>query len=279
VKTLPSNPHTAEHFRYLIDKMDSDRDVLPSSIKPVHYSISVFDLQWAPTWSYQGTVQIKLLIKEEVREIQINTLELDFSEAELLLSNKSVKASNITFNEKQHRATITFSEAIPATDHATLSIKYSGTMNRKMAGFYRSGYNPVVPAAKSVPTEGDLHFMFSTQFESCDARRAFPCFDEPALKATFDFEIEVPEDQIALSNMPEKATKPSKAGWKTVSFDTSPVMSTYLLAWAFGDFGYGKLVKSYWSQRARRNLSKTINPTSQLVERRFEPCRLPTTMK
>lgn len=80
--------------------------------------------------------------------------------------------------------------------------------------------------------------MFSTQFESCDARRAFPCFDEPNLKATFDFGIEIPEDQVALSNMPEKDVKQGKNGRKVVAFERTPLMSTYLLAWAFGDFEY-----------------------------------------
>ena len=111
-------------------------------------------------------------------------------------------------------------------------------MNNLMAGFYRSKYKPVVEQAASVPRDGEFHYMFSTQFESCDARRAFPCFDEPNLKATFDFEIELPEDQIALSNMPEKGTKKSKDGLKIVSFERTPIMSTYLLAWAVGDFEY-----------------------------------------
>ena len=111
-------------------------------------------------------------------------------------------------------------------------------MNNLMAGFYRSKYKPVVQQASSVPRDGEFHYMFSTQFESCDARRAFPCFDEPNLKATFDFEIELPEDQVALSNMPEKETKKSKDGLKIVSFERTPIMSTYLLAWAVGDFEY-----------------------------------------
>lgn len=115
----------------------------------------------------------------------------------------------------------------------------SNNFVKLMAGFYRSKYKPTVEAAKSVPRDDEYHYMLSTQFESCDARRAFPCFDEPNLKATFDFEIEIPEDQVALSNMPEKETKKgNKVGFKVVSFDTTPVMSTYLLAWAIGDFEY-----------------------------------------
>lgn len=101
-------------------------------------------------------------------------------------------------------------------------------MNNSMAGFYRSKYKPTVKPSKSVPIDGDDHCMFSTQFESCDARRAFPCFDEPNLKATFDFSIEIPEDLCALSNMPQKETKAGREGFKVVSFERSPVMSTYV---------------------------------------------------
>ena len=108
-----------------------------------------------------------------------------------------------------------------------------------MAGFYRSKYKPHNPPAKSVPMEGEHHLMFSTQFESCDARRALPCFDEPNLKASFDVSIEIPEDQTALSNMPEKQSiSSSKPGLKTVSFERSPKMSTYLLAWTVADLEY-----------------------------------------
>jgi len=110
-----------------------------------------------------------------------------------------------------------------------------------MAGFSRAKYSPPVgiTPVSSVPKEDDKYLMFSTQFESCDARRAFPCFDEPNLKATFGFGIEVPNDQVALSNMPVKQIeKSTKDGFQYVLFEDTPIMSTYLLAWAFGDFEY-----------------------------------------
>lgn len=210
-------------------------------VKPSHYAISLFDLEFAPSWKYHGIVKIDIKILEDIKQIEINTRALQIQEAELHVpsSKQSVGASDIKYNEKQHRTIFSFSEPVKPTDHAVLSVKFSGIMNNVMAGFYRSKYKPIVPAAKSVPRDDDHHYMFSTQFESCDARQAFPCFDEPNLKATFDVELEIPDDQTALSNMPEKSSKPSsKAGWKVVSFETSPVMSTYLLAWAFGDFEY-----------------------------------------
>jgi len=134
-----------------------------------------------------------------------------------------------------------------------------------MAGFYRSRYKPVVEAAKSVPRDDEYHYMYSTQFESCDARQAFPSFDEPNLKATFDFEIEIPEDQTALSNMPEKSTrKGSKDGLKVVTFEQTPIMSTYLLAWAVGDFEY---VEDFTKRKYNgKNLPVRVYTTKGLKE-------------
>lgn len=101
-------------------------------------------------------------------------------------------------------------------------------MNNAMAGFYRSKYKPTVAQAESVARDDEFHYMFSTQFESSDARKALPCFDEPNLKATFDLKIEIPNDQVALSNMPETGTQPGKVGRKIVSFARTPLMSTYV---------------------------------------------------
>lgn len=114
-----------------------------------------------------------------------------------------------------------------------------------MAGFYRSKYKPAVTPSPGAAKEGEDYYMFSTQFEPCDARRAFPCFDEPNLKATFEFEVEIPEDQIALSNMPEKETrKGGKKGLKVVSFEKTPAMSTYVSCLLFENGTNAHIVSS-----------------------------------
>ena len=148
-------------------------------------------------------------------------------------------ASDISYDDKFQRTTIAFPSLIAANIRAPITIEFTGTINSDMAGFYRSKYKPLNPPAKSVGTEDGHHLMYSTQFEACDARRAFPCFDEPNLKATFEVSLEIPEDQTALSNMPEKESKPgSRPGLKVVQFERTPKMSTYLLAWAVAELEY-----------------------------------------
>lgn len=222
--------------------MAIDRDILPGNVKPVNYHISLYDLELGGGFSYQGTVTISSKIVASSKEITLNAHQLKIYSAEVFVEHtktlQSFKATDISYDAPRQRATFSFAEDLPTSDKASLIIKFQGTINNDMAGFYRSKYTPTVAPLPSVPKDGEKHVMFSTQFESCDARRAFPCFDEPNLKATFEFEIELPEDQVALSNMPEKQTKKSKDGFKVVSFDRTPIMSTYLLAWAVGDFEY-----------------------------------------
>jgi aminopeptidase N len=221
---------------------NGDRDILPDTIKPINYDLSIYDLELGGAFSYQGTVSILSKIIRSTNEITLNAHQLSIHSAEVSVeqtkTKQSFKSVDISYDAPRQRATISFPHDLPVSDKALIVIKFQGTINNDMAGFCRSKYKqPVTPAA-SVPMEGEYHLMFSTQFESCDARRAFPCFDEPNLKATFDFEIEVPADQVALSNMPEKSVKKSKDGFQVVSFERTPIMSTYLLAWAFGDFEY-----------------------------------------
>ncbi|KAH0542618.1 hypothetical protein FGG08_003026 [Glutinoglossum americanum] len=253
-----------------------DRDVLPDALKPTNYTISLYGLELGGAFGYQGTVKIDVDIKRSIKEVVLNANQLKVNSAEVIVertkTQESFKASTISYNEKLQRVTLLFPTDLPVSSKALLVIDFNGTMNSAMAGFYRSKYKPAVPPVPSVPRDEEFHYMFSTQFESCDARRAFPCFDEPNLKATFDFEIEIPEDQVALSNMPEKEVKKGgKPGLKIVSFDRTPVMSTYppaylgqLLAWAFGDFEY---TEDFTARKYNgRNLPVRVYTTKGLKE-------------
>ncbi|GKZ51733.1 hypothetical protein AbraIFM66951_006956, partial [Aspergillus brasiliensis] len=185
-----------------------DRDILPDVVKPVHYNVSLFDLQLGGSWGYKGTVKIDSKVTRPTKEIVLNSKEIEVQDAEVLGNDGTplAKASNIAYDTKSERVTFTFAEEISPAD-IVLSINFIGIINNAMAGFSRAKYKPVVDPTEDTPKEGDSYYMLSTQFESCDARRAFPCFDEPNLKATFDFEIEVPRGQTALSNMPVKSER------------------------------------------------------------------------
>jgi aminopeptidase N len=218
----------------------SDRDVLPNAIKPTNYDLSLYNLNFGGTWGYDGTVKITSKVHKDTQELVLNTKELEITGVDVLDQQGSSIASlaGVSYDKTSERATVNLSSSIPSGD-AVFSINFKGVMNDSMEGFYRSKYKPTVKPAPGTPKDGEHHYMFSTQFEACAARRAFPCFDEPNLKASFEFEVEIPEDLVALSNMPEKKTsKGSKDGLKKVAFEKTPAMSTYLAAWAIGDFEY-----------------------------------------
>jgi len=129
---------------------------------------------------------------------------------------------------------MTFGKELTAGSKAQLSIKFIGELNDKMAGFYRSTYKN---------KDGTLGYLATTQFEPTDARRALPCFDEPALKAKFTVTLIAEKHLTCLSNMDVASEKDLEATAqgvtkKAVKFNTSPLMSTYLLAFIVGELNY-----------------------------------------
>ena len=115
-----------------------------------------------------------------------------------------------------------------------MNLEFNGTINEKLKGFYRSKY------VVSDGSDGSERYDVTTFFCATEARRAFPCWDEPALKATFNITLIVPKNKVALSNMNVISSNPSKddLNLKQVKFATSPIMSTYLLAFVIGEFDY-----------------------------------------
>jgi aminopeptidase N len=221
----------------------SDREILPGDLKPAHYDLSIYNIN-VDDFTYEGTVVIDYAVKQSTDEIQLNYRGLKIKDAKVgyehTKTEVSIDVKNILYDDKKEIVTFKLGQKIAdGTSKLKFIVNFEQKIQDNMAGFYRSLYKD--------PTTGKDSVMLSTQFESTDARRAFPCADEPNLKATFDFKIAVPENWTALSNMPVVSSKSGDDGKKSgsaahnvkwVTFERTPIMSTYLLAWACGEFEY-----------------------------------------
>lgn len=125
---------------------------------------------------------------------------------------------------------IKLAEKLPAGSQATLTIDYIGFINDNMSGFYRSSYED--------SETGTKRYLAATQFEATDARKAFPCWDEPAVKSNFTITLVIPKNLVGLSNMDEDSRTEVQDGKVAIMFKESPIMSTYLVAWVVGDLDY-----------------------------------------
>lgn len=197
---------------------------LPTYIKPERYQIMLKpDLE---AFTYEGEETIYLTLGKPVKEITLHAIELEIEDVMVKWKDK-IKASRISFNPDNETVIFTFERQIPK-GNIELSLKFRGQLTDKLKGFYRSKYLH----------EGQEKYLATTQFEATDARRAFPCFDEPAQKAIFDVTLMIPGHLTAISNTIEEQIAEHESGYKVVKFLPSPKMSTYLLAFIVGDFEY-----------------------------------------
>ena len=210
-------------------------EALPASLKPYHYDLSISDIN-VEKETFKGKVVIYFTIVEETKELHLNYRDLSVSQDKInivLQCNDSTKDIGVTsieeFKEKEYFI-IKFDETVKPMNNSKLivTLNFDAIIQTNMAGFYKSGYKE----------SGVEKIMLSTQFEATDARRAFPCLDEPALKATFSVDLIVSQEWTTLGNMPIFEEKSIGSNLKTVKFEKTPIMSTYLLAWACGEFEY-----------------------------------------
>jgi len=198
---------------------------LPSFVVPSHYRISLEpDLE---KFTFSGTVEIEVEIGQSTNNIQINSADLEISSAWVQDGvGSKIEASNVEHDEDMERATISFGSDLPAGPY-TLNAVFTGILNDQLHGFYRSTFTD---------DDGVSHTIATTQFESTHARRAFPCFDEPAFKASYGVTLVVPEDQFAVSNGPTLSDENLGDGRRKIVFEDTMVMSTYLVAFIVGPF-------------------------------------------
>jgi aminopeptidase N len=192
---------------------------LPPVARPLHYTLQLApDLQAA---TFTGEETIDVTLAQAVDSIVLNAWQLKFGAVTAQVNGKTLPAE-VTLDPGLQQATFHFDRKLPAGT-VTLKIAYSGALNGDLRGFYLSR-----TAKRNYAV---------TQFEPTDARRAFPSFDEPAYKATFDVSLIVPQGDTAIGNTNIVSDTPGPiAGEHTITFARTPKMSTYLVAFLVGDF-------------------------------------------
>ncbi|KAI4639855.1 uncharacterized protein J4E78_010843 [Alternaria triticimaculans] len=209
------------------------REVLPANVKPVHYDLTL-EPDFA-NFTYQGTVTIDLDVVDDTTSIALNTNELKIHSTKVTAGQQVITESpHVTTDDDAQTTTVSFDQTIPGGSQAKLTMAFAGVLNDNMAGFYRSSFKAA---------DGSTTYMATTQMEPTDARRAFPCFDEPALKAKFTVTLIADEKMTCLSNMDvasEKQIQSTISGGrrKAVTFSPTPLMSTYLLCFIVGELNY-----------------------------------------
>jgi tricorn protease interacting factor F2/3 len=196
---------------------------------PVNY-----DLQFEPifkNFTFNGKETITVNCKTLINSITLHCAEIKIKSCHVRHNGITHKAT-IRTDVKKEELTITIKNKIKGD--AFIEIEFTGELNDRLLGFYRSQYKQ----------NGKTKYLATTQFEAADARRAFPCWDEPKAKATFDISIIAENKFTTISNMPiiSKQRLKNKTLYK---FAKTPIMSTYLIYLGVGEFEYltGKIGK------------------------------------
>jgi aminopeptidase N len=194
---------------------------LPKTVVPRHYTLRIAPDLTARTTA--GTATIELEVLQPVAELVLNANNLTIDSA--ALTDEPAAPRALAPRLDPAKQTLTLPAALPAGRH-TITITYRGKIGTQAEGFYVDKY----------PTPTGDKLMLGTQFEPTDARRVFPCWDEPVYRATYDVTLVVSEKLMAVANMPAVSEKPLGNGLKEVVFARTPAMASYLVALYAGEF-------------------------------------------
>ena len=198
----------------------SDLDFrLPKSIRPVRYDLGIeVDLD---EWQFRGSEEIELTLDDATPAVTLHVAELEITAVRAILSDGVQLKGSAALNPIAETATLRFDRPLPAGT-ARLCLDFRGTILARLRGFYRSQKDGARYAA--------------TQFEAADARRAFPCFDEPEFKARFALTLNVPANLTAIANGAVQHEAHLGGGRKEVQFAETPPISSYLVAYTVGPY-------------------------------------------
>ena len=201
----------------------ADAVVLPANVKPNKYRLTLQpDLN---TFTFKGEQTVDIEIVEPTARIVLNAAELEITGVALRRNGSGTSTHAVSLDADTETVTLDFGRTL-SPGRAQLEMEFTGILNDRLVGFYRSEYQD---------SEGQTRHLATTQFEATDARRAFPCWDEPAQKAVFDVTLIFDDAYQAVSNTPIVEESSPAPGLRSVRFGETPIMSTYLLAFVVGD--------------------------------------------
>ena len=199
---------------------------LAAGIRPTDVAVHV-DLDPQKRDDFRGEVAIELVLDAPHRTVELHADDLKVEHARVEVGGRSLRGK-ITKHPAFETIRIRLPERLPA-GQATLRLEFSGTLRSDLRGLYAS-------------RSGRRKYAF-TQLEATDARRFFPCFDEPTMKARFTMSVTTSQRNTVLSNSPIARTKKLSRGRKQVTFRPTPPLATYLVALAVGELEASRTVK------------------------------------
>ena len=197
---------------------------LPKEVVPTEYAIRI--VPNIDNFTFAGSETVKLNVRSPVHQLVLNALELKIEAASV--DGKELPLSAIKIDNENELLTLTLPSELAVGDHA-LALRFTGKINQQGQGLFYMRYQEQGSGARKV--------MLGTQFEATDARRFFPCWDEPAFRARFQLTVVVPENWLAVSNMPIESEQ-KIAGGKEVRFAPTPPMSSYLNVFVAGELDF-----------------------------------------
>lgn len=220
-------------FAPYIDDVDGKAYRLPNNTEPIRYDISLTTDVHRGETAFNGTVRITIQALESTNEITLHYRQITIEDITLytapLVNEPLLIQGNVAFNLVEDLEFLVIQPITPlvATQQYIVQIVYRGLLRDDNMGFYRSSYrNP----------EGQTVWLATTQFEQTDARHAFPCYDEPQIRAPFRVEIRHDPSYTAISNMPGVTTPEIGSSYVVTRFDDTPPVQTYLIAFVVSDF-------------------------------------------
>ncbi len=194
---------------------------LPRTVVPRRYALTLIPDLAAAT--YEGSVDVDVEVGKAVREVVLNAIDLEIDQAWVEADGRRLPAA-VQLDREAERAILTLDDDLPVGE-AVVSLRFRGLLNDKLRGFYRSTFTD---------DRGVEQVIATTQFEATDARRAFPCWDEPDLKARFAIQLVLDEGLHAVSNAAIESEELLDDGQRRVRFAETMTMSTYLVAFIVG---------------------------------------------